>query len=253
MSSHERAFGGPPPGSGGMEWGAKCGLMAGVVGVGWSVGQLSNTCLGLIGGFTAFRAVKPYVGAMSELSADKRLCRDEREALIGTPIDDIEDVFGIDESQAGSVFRLAKLLCSTSNRVSKEEVTTAFFAAFDAYWEERLSSLQDAADQAPVLGLAGSLLGIVAALAALGSSAADNQALFDAMSTMALTTLLGGSAYVLISGLARDAANQVARHRSDLMFVAKMLSRGDEDTPGGTPAGGDSLNPFDLFSAGRAA
>lgn len=252
MSGNEQSFGGTP-GTDGIGWTLKCGGMAGAVAIGWSVGQLSNTCLGLIGGFTAIRAVKPYVGSMSELAADKRLCKDERDALIGTPIEDIEDVFGIDVAQAGSVFKLAKMLCISSNRVSKKEAVKAFFAAFDAYWNARLSPLQDAADQAPVLGLAGSLLGIVAALAALGGGDANNQALFDAMSTMALTTLSGGGAYILISGLARDAANQVAKHRSDLMFIAKMFFRGDDDVPGGVPTGGDDLNPFDLFSKEKAA
>lgn len=251
MSGQDQAFGGVAPGVHGVGWCGKCLGMAGAVGVGWSVGQLSSTCLGLIGGFTVLRAIGPYLGSMSELAADKRLSKDERNALIGTPIEDIEDIFGIDETQAGSVFKLAKMLCMSSNRISKKESTESFFEAFDSYWDERLSPLQDAADQAPVLGLAGSLLGIVAALAALGGGDAGNQALFDAMSTMALTTLFGGGAYILISGLARDASNQIAKHRSDLMFTAKMFFRGDEYTPGGVP-GGDDNNPYDLFSKEKA-
>lgn len=253
MSGHNQAFDGPPPGSAGMGWALTCGGMAGVVAAGWFAGQLSNTCLGLIGGFTAIRAIKPYAGSMSELASDKRLCRDEVDALTGTPIEDIEDLFGIDETRSGSVFKLVKLLTVSSNRTTKAEAVASFFEAFDSYWESRLSPLQDAADQAPVLGLAGSLLGIVAALAALGGGAANNQALFDGMSTMALTTLTGGGAYVLISGLARDASNQVAKHRSDLMSVATMFFLGDDDLPGGAPNHGDDFNPFDLFSGGKAA
>lgn len=247
--SGDAIFESTPAGVRGLGWMFKCAAMAGIVAIGWRVGQLGYTCLALIAGYTALRAVIPYFSNMRAMATDRTKCAAERMGLIGTPTSDIADIHAIDDTQAGSVFKLVKLVCRSSDRASRLEVIESFFAAFDAYWDERLGPLQDAADEAPVLGLSGSLLGIVAALGALSTGVSDNQALFDGMSTMALTTLAGGAAYILISGLSRDAANQVQKHRSDLMFVALMFVRDDSDLHSGSVAAEpDEPNPFDLFS-----
>jgi len=81
----------------------------------------------------------------------------------------------IDESDAGSVFKLAKVITTSSNRATKQEASDTFFSSYDSYWERVLSPLEDAADQAPVLGLSGTLLGMVAALPSLGAAGGNDE------------------------------------------------------------------------------
>ena len=225
MTSHERIFNDAPT-SEGLGWIMKCGLITGVVVAGWQVGQLANTCLGVIGTFAITEAIIPYLKAMNELRADKSVCRAERSALQEISTDKRDRILAIDASQAGSVFKLTQLMSGAPDQTTMANSEDSFFAAFDSHWEGQLDPISDAAGAAPVLGLSGSLLGIIAALAALGQSG-DDAALYRAMTTMATTTLVGGMAYVLILGLVRKAYKAVNQHRSDLKFTAKMLSRID--------------------------
>lgn len=222
MKHNETIFSGAPSG---IRWIALCLLMGAAVLAGRLTGQLSDVCLLLILGFSIHRAVLPYFWAMEELKFDKMLCSHERPALAEVSVDKLDQLSEINAREAGSVFKLAQLVGSTEKRNRKGGIP-AFFEAFDSHWNRRLSSIQDAADQAPVLGLAGSLLGIIDALSVLASPSQDQQALYAAMSTMALTTLAGGAAYILISGLFREASNAVEHHRSDLTFISEMLNDG---------------------------
>lgn len=233
---------------GGTAWIGKCFLMVCIVGVGAAIGKLSITCIGLILVFTLFRAVIPYFNLVNELRNDRCECRLEREALMEIPTNDLAELIEIDNDEDGSVMKMARLAALSSDQMTVKQIWETFSSSYDSYWDSKMGPLQDSADQAPVLGLAGSLLGIVAALSALGSGAADNNALFEAMSTMALTTLVGGGAYVLISGLYRDAFNQVESHRSDLLFIAKNMNGNHGGEVAGGPTVSDDDNPFDLFS-----
>ena len=210
----------------GLGWIAKCSLIGGAVAAGAAANQLSNTCLGVIGVFSLTQAIVPYFKSMAELRADKATCRAERTALQEIPIEKLDRVLAIDAQHSGSVFKLAKLILASPDQTTIADSEEAFLEAYDSHWERRLGSIADAATAAPVLGLSGSLLGIIAALAALGL-AGNDAALYQAMTTMATTTLVGGMAYVLILGLVRKAFEAVNQHRSDLKFTAKMLSRID--------------------------
>ena len=201
-------------------------LIGGAGAAGAAANQLSSTCLGVIGVFSLTQAIVPYFKAMAELRADKATCRAERAALQEIPIEKRDRILAIDAQQSGSVFKLAKLILASPDQTAMADSEEAFIEAYDSHWARQLGPISDSATAAPVLGLSGSLLGIIAALAALGQ-AGNEAALYLAMTTMATTTLVGGMAYVLILGLVRKAVEAVNQHRSDLKFTAKMLSRID--------------------------
>lgn len=234
-------------GESGAAWGLGCIAMSCAVVAGYACGQLLWSCLGLIAAFAVWRGGLPYLkhfGPGGELPADRKDCRDEREILIDVPAERKEEVLSIDSDGVGSVMHLVRMAAGSHGRLTPDELWETFAGLFDSHWEQRLGPLKDAAEQAPVLGLAGSMLGLVDALSVLAAGA-DKAALYEAMSTTSLTTLAGGAAYVLLSGLHRAASNQVNSHRGDLEFVSRNILRAEAPRATELPR---PDSPLDVFS-----
>ena len=102
----------------------------------------------------------------------------------------------------------------------------------DRYWTERLAGLVESGDMSPAIGLAGSLLGSLAAFQTLAAGAGgDGMApLFVAAGVMMLTTLAGCAGYLLGTGLATKAQAAVIKFGADLDVLAnKLVQLFDED------------------------
>lgn len=225
----------------GLRWILACAAMAAVIAAGWMLNQLTACSLLLIVSFTIVRGVVPYFASTNHVAKDQGLCQEERSALVSTAAADSAELLSVDTTTAGSVFKLGSQIVAAGKH--SDQAVRAFFAAFDSYWSKRLAPMQDAADQAPVLGLAGSLIGIADAIQSLANGN-DNENLYSSLAVMALTTLCGGAAYILISGLARDAEGRVAQHRSDLQHVAGFFGNTDPGTNDDSTE--TSLNPLEF-------
>lgn len=236
MSTEKSPFADDPltPGIG---WMAKCVAMAAIIGAGTFFGQLQNTCIALLTGFTVIRGIMPFLSSMLELRTDQGHCAEEQEAIAEIPVENREHVNALaeEEDKSGRVFELVIWILASRDRMSPKTAVDVFLTRFDTYWENRLSVLDEAADQAPVLGLGGSLLGLAAGLQTFSASSREATpgnpgVLFEALSTMCLTTLAGCGAYMIIAGLSRLAHNAVANHRAALKTIGNEFSSDSEET-----------------------
>lgn len=217
----------------GSAWIGKC-LAAGIaVVVAWQTGSLKEVTLLIIVGFVLFRGVLPFFLAMRELLTDMSRSREERQVLASVSVVKADEIADQDSSEAGSYFKLVQAVIVSRDRMSATTATRAYLSRFDAYWTAKLQSLADAGEFCPMLGLMGTLCGLVLLLEQLG---ADTKSLLPALSTVFQTTLAGVFGYLTVSGLASIARNAVGKFRSELDGDAGDLSRlfdDDDNTSSG--------------------
>lgn len=259
MSEQESAFARDPIGPG-VGWMTKCVGIAAIIGAGAFFGQLKNTCLVLLGGFTVIRGIVPFLSGMQELRTDQDRCAEEQEALSTISVNNVDQVRALsdEDDEAGSVFKMVQWIIDCRDRMAPETSVEVFLSRFDAYWEDRLSVLDEAADQGPVFGLGGSLLGLTAGLETFAAGAGGAEpgnpgVLFSALSTMCLTTLAGCGAYMIIAGLSRLAQNAVAHHRAALKAIGNQFIRKDDEPDTGDNDDDGTDDDDDLYDLQGAA
>lgn len=215
----------------GVSWMINLSIIVSVIGVGWYAGRLQETTLIVIGVFVFLRGVVPYLKTMSALKVDKHRCFLEREQFIKafSSAENVNKLLSFNTKDAGSVFLLFQAIqTSCLEGLDPIKATKLFLERFDNYWTERLSSLNEASDQSPVLGLGGSLLGFVSALGNFPIEGEGGGSLFAALATVSTTTLAGCCGYLLLSGLLMAANNAVEQHRADLQEIADQFNRGEK-------------------------
>jgi len=151
-----------------------------------------------------------------------------------------EQLVTMDMSEAGTVLRMYAAIKASEGRMSKNETIDVFLAVERHRWQEQLISLDNAADQTPVLGLAGSLIGILGSLGA----GANIEMLQQAMSVMISTTLLGCCGAVWLIRLHGIGQSAIDRHVAELEIIAKFMID-DNDS-------GDDIDSFDSLLGGKS-
>ena len=229
--------------SAGCSWLTVCLTFGLVIAAGKAVGLLTQACLFVIVAYALLGGVLPWFRYMDELAEDVNVGGDEHDDLSESDSNQIDVLVTQDASEAGSVHKLVKTLAVSKGRASKAEAADTFLACFDEHWIPRIEGLNDVAAHCPSLGIAGTMLGL-ADIAAVLEANGGNEGVGAAIATMSLTTLAGGACFVVISGLARRAANAVASHRKDLKYVSTMFQRGDQTIPASKKR---STNPLSLI------
>ena len=214
-----------------------------------AAGFLAEAGAALVAAVVFAGAYLPYVRGMAELAADVDECAADRHALTEIDLDRADGVVAeAAEGGASSVLTLAATAARACLRGGGGG-PKAFFAAFDAHWQALLGPIRVVAEVAPVLGLLGSLIAIAAAVRALAAGPGGDDALYDALATMAFTTIAGGAGMLFASELHRRAADRVAAHRADLVFVAGGLTWGEPTAAAAEPP----ANPLDVLAAAVAS
>jgi biopolymer transport protein ExbB/TolQ len=211
----------------GRQWIAKCLLFVLIIVTGWLVDYLQTACVVAIGLFIVAQGILPFLAIAKDLQADRRQCREEKRVLQQSAASEAGRLLEIDVTEAGSIFKLLAAIKRAAGRVAQEEAAERFLAAMEQQWQERLRPLDDAAEQAPVLGFGGSLLGI---LSGLGSMQTLGDAGFSAgVATMASTSLIGCVGALVQAGLASSAQAAVTRHLAELRVIAALLLGSDNE------------------------
>jgi len=213
----------------GRKWMVQCATMAGVIGAGWVTGQLQFTCVAVIGTFVFSFGLVPFWSLAKSLKLDSQRCLDEKGVLQTSRIEVADKIARVNQADMGSVFLLLASIKNSEGRVGKRQAVKLFLEVAREQWLEMLSPVQIAAEQAPLLGLFGSLLGI---LSSLNNSAGDIS-LEASMATMVSTTIIGCAGAFLLIGLAARGGKAVDRHIAELEFLASLILSNFEENEEG--------------------
>lgn len=225
----------PRPYREGSEWMAKCCGLIAAIACGWVMGELQLFCLVAIAAFVVVQGLIPFFRVTQRLAIDQGRCQFEVQELKTSGLELAERLPGLDRAEMGTVFRLAIAVQQSTGRTSKEEAATRFLDNDAESWQHAVSPLDNSSEQAPLLGLGGSLLGILQSLNQLGDLEGGLGALGEAMSTMVSTTLVGCGCALLLMGLAAIANNAVARHLTYLRRIAGLMGPGGEENDRNQP------------------
>ena len=138
--------------------------------------------------------------------------------------------------------------------MSKQEAADLFLDVAEQNWNAELMPLTTSSEQAPLLGLGGSLVGMIGGISSLSGAISVNAAdgmlpgfldLVNSMSTMITTTLAGCFGAFLLIGLSAIANSGLARHLAELRMIATLMI-GDTDN-------GDDEDENDDYLLSRGA
>ena len=222
-------------------WTVKCVLIAGAIAFGWIWDCLKTTCSSVIALFVVSEGVLPYLKFVRGIKHDQLLCRVALEHMQEMETEWREEwdqyLAAKDLKDASSLEKMYAAMQQSCETSSKQKVAKSFLALEGERWRQQLTSLEVAAQQTPMLGLGGSLIGCLSSLVATAGS----PGLQDSMATMFLTTLVGcaGSFYLL--GLSEIGNGRIDRHIAELEAVANYLIDGK------SPDGQDDDSVDDSF------
>jgi len=212
----------------GLLWATKCVGLASVIGAGWMTGYLQATCVMAIIGFVVWQGLLPFAGLSRDLDLDIQRCHGEKVELQDCGIELASAFTNLDTRESGSIFRLCVAIKKNEDRLNKAEAVGLFLEVAEKHWKKKLLPIDNAAEQAPLLGLGGSLLGILGALANLANTGAESVGLHQSMAVMVSTTLAGCAGALLLIGLAAIARGAIDRHLAELQLIAALLFGSDE-------------------------
>lgn len=207
-------------------WLAKCGALAAGVGVGWGVGLLQEASVGAIGTFTFAQGLRPAAAVARELWRDIQSCSAERSLLQQISSSDAERVANGGGHDAGTLFRLIQFALRNQGRVSKEEAAKLFVAIEEYEWDRRLEPLANARDQAPTLGMFGTVIGLGAGVSELADGSGGSAGMAVAIGTALTTTLAGCAGAFVLVGLHSILRRRVDRHLAEVRLTASLLLTG---------------------------
>lgn len=199
-------------------WSSKCVAIAVTIIVGWMIGQLLIVSVLAILSFVATQGVRPSRSLAVAIADDASLCRDEKSELQRLGPDAFEYLDQIDTSDAGSLLRLLLAIRLTSDRTDTSEALDHLTRVAKQSWERQLAPIDLAAEQAPLMGLGGSLLGLATSLS--GGQGTD---LMAGIGTMVCTTMAGCAGSFLLLGLASINRTSIDRHIAELRMTAAQL------------------------------
>ncbi len=160
----------------------------------WNAGRLQTVCLIVIGGLTLYRVFVDYFRRFaSMLTIDAKRSAEEFNELKSVSADQIKELATIDTRGTGSLFQIISAIAKYSDRASKEVIVRRHLKVLRESLEAALQPVQDAVQKCPMLGLGGSLLGMLSALHEF-SIGGDPAAVSAGMSMMVSTTLAGCAA-----------------------------------------------------------
>ena len=241
MNAHNttaRVFGANPFVEG-MQWTGKWLVLSGAVFVGSMLDCLQEVSVAVIVIFVSLQGFRPFLRFTRSLVADRKKCRKETDDLKEVGIENAKHLRHLDTSQAGSVLCLANAIHSSSDRLNKKEAGELFLAVAEQEWDAECVPIATSAQQAPILGVLGSLLGLMSGIGRLTVAMAGDgpeemqvafSQLFNAMGTMVTTTLAGCAGALLLSGLAAISHSAVQRHIAELRMIAALMGGATADS-----------------------
>ncbi len=202
--------------------------------------QLFLTTLGLIFGFVLAQGVIPALILILELQGDAKKCRREESVFRTITLEELRNLPRRSRRRTGSLYALIYAVCFHASRITKSQAVESFLKVVAETYRARLERIQLSSEQAPLLGLAASMVGILLTLLHLGTAmqSQDQEVIrasfadaFSAFSVMVATTLAGCAGSFVVMGLASIADTAANRHLAELRLLGDLLITTDDDLP----------------------
>lgn len=221
----ENLFSGKTPLREGFEWTGKSVACVGLIGTGWQLGKLQLAVNSVIGGFVLTQGVIPFVRLSRRIGADRRCNFKAVRELQEYGTDWIAALVNQDLTGAGTIYECLAAIQAADGRLNNDDVAEELLEVVKQDLQAMLLPLEAAAALTPVLGLGGSILGVIGILTAGG----DDAAVQAAMTTMFSSTGVGCAASFLLGGLAAIGQSAINRHMSAVKLVVQLLLDGKID------------------------
>ena len=193
-------------------------MLASAIAAGWWFGQLTIVCLVMIGLHVWWQGLIPISRAIGEIDTDTHHCAEEMGAFQRAPVESLSVFETLDTSDAGSLMKLVAAVALSGDRMEPERALEIHLKEIRQPQEARLKQAATAAEQATMLGLGGSFLGLLGSLQ-------GGAELTDGVGTMLLTTLAGVLGAFALMGLGGAAGRALDRHMNDLEIAASYVLR----------------------------
>jgi len=225
----------------GTRWILMCVLVVAAIAAGWHYDQLSLACNVVIVAFVLIQGVAPYLALQASFMKDVEECRQDLKPFQSLSIGKLLEVAKMPSDGACSLTKLIIGMLSNRDRMTKSDALQFSLDLARRDWEAKAAPLETASDVAPMLGLGGSLVGLLSGLAAMAQSfnSADGLVmdtglgtLMAGMSTMITTTIFGCLGALLMIGLASRSNKAIDRHIAELGMVGSLVLDDEyEDEP----------------------
>jgi biopolymer transport protein ExbB/TolQ len=206
----------------GRVWMRKCFVLGSIVLVGWLTGYLQAASILAIAIFGVVQGILPYRSVIAAYLRDANSCRQEKAALQNLTFAQAANIAQIQTPNMGTLFRGVQFILAQQDRLDGKAALSVFLALERSIWEKRLAPLANSVEQAPTLGLFGTVVGLALGMGELTASAGP-QGMVAAIGTALGTTLAGCVAGFLLSGLYSIAETGVERHLAEIKLLLSLL------------------------------
>ena len=188
-------------------------LIVSVITAGWISNQITNVCLLLIASHVFWNGVRPLWHIVSGVGNDASKCAQELNEFQNASLENLCVLKSIDTSDGGSLMQLVATVARSGDRMTPERALDIHLNSIRQPYIEHSLKAATTAEQATMLGLGGSFIGLLSSL----NGGAD---LAAGVGTMLLTTVAGVLGAFLLMGLLDVANKSVEQHISDLRIAA---------------------------------
>lgn len=222
------------------QWQTKCGLIALLISFGWLIGLLQVVCNLLILAFGITQGAKVFWRFAKKLDPIRAVAREEFGVMRSTPVESMaewdKELETMDLRGAGPVLKMYAAISKNQDRTSKREIVSACLEAEEQSLQQQLAPVRDAGEMCCLLGLTGSLLGILQAV----SSGGGVEAIEQSMGVMASTSAMGACLAIILMGLSTLGSSAIDRHIAELRLAANLMPGGEV----GKSSGEDFISLF---------
>lgn len=209
-------------------WLTQCSLIAALIAVGWFTGQLAIICGLLIVANAVIQGLKPQRKFSRQFDPMRRKASEEFQIMRQTDMQEFahwqERLQTMNLTDAGPVLKLFAAIIKNQDRASKKEIVKQYLELEAQHWYEKLASVTDAIETCLLMGLMGSLLGILQAVTGGGGVAVIEQS----MGVMAATSAIGAACAITLLGLSTRSHYAIARHIAELGIAANLMPGTDD-------------------------
>ena len=214
------------------KWTAIWAMLIAAVMCGWVTGHLSLASMIVIGVFVIWQGLLPYGRFVRPLAGDIAACSEEKQIIQQLTQEKLDQLRSLNAPGSGSLLRLLQAMLQQQDPRRRQAALHQFLLVARRRWEALLEPVETAAGMAPMLGLGGSLIGMVDALRHLANVGLQDGpgSLIEAMVTMASTTMAGCIGALLLIGLVELGRTALNTHLAELeMWGGQLLDQPLED------------------------